>query len=74
MSGKDKYGYQHEDGHYSKMTGNDTNSSFSIYDKNPSEPDHSAIHININTDILEKVLLLNTMLLENQLKLIFLVI
>ena len=50
MSGKDKYGYQHEDGHYSKMTGNDTNSSFSVYDKNPSEPDHSAIHININTD------------------------
>ena len=73
MSGKDKYGYQHEDGHYSKMTGNDTNSSFSVYDKNPSEPDHSAIHININTDT-GKGSLLNTMLMENQLKLIFLVI
>lgn len=30
MSEKDKYGYKHDDGHYSKMTGNDTNSSYSI--------------------------------------------
>ncbi len=50
MGEKDKYGYKHDDGHYSKMTGNDTNSSYSIYDKNPSEKGHSAIHININTD------------------------
>lgn len=50
MSEKNKYGYEHDDGHYSKMTGNDTNSSYSVYDKNPSEEDHSAIHVNINTD------------------------
>ena len=50
MGEKDKYGYKHDDGHYSKMTGNETNSSYSIYDKNPSEKGHSAIHININTD------------------------
>lgn len=50
MGEKDKYGYKHDDGHYSKMTGNDKNSSYSIYDKNPSEKDHSAIHVNINTD------------------------
>ena len=50
MGDKDKYGYKHDDGHYSKMTGNDKNSSYSIYDKNPSEEGHSAIHININTD------------------------
>lgn len=48
MGEKNKYGYKHDDGHYSKMTGNETNSSYSIYDKNPSEQDHSAIHININ--------------------------
>ena len=36
MGDKDKYGYKHDDGHYSKMTGNDKNSSYSIYDKNPS--------------------------------------
>ena len=50
MGEKNKYGYEHDDGHYSKMTGNDSNSSYSIYDKNPSEDGHSAIHININTD------------------------
>ena len=50
MGDKDKYGYKHDDGHYSKMTGNDKNSSYSIYDKNPSEKGHSAIHININTE------------------------
>lgn len=50
MGEKDKYGYRHDDGHYSKMTGNDKNSSYSIYDKNPSENGHSAIHVNINTD------------------------
>jgi len=50
MGEKNKYGYKHDDGHYSKMTGNDKNSSYSIYDKNPSEPDHSVTHININTD------------------------
>ncbi len=50
MGEKDKYGYKHDDGHYSKMTGNETNSSYSIYDKNPSEKGHSATHININTD------------------------
>ncbi len=32
--GKDNYGYKHDDGHYSKMTGGKTdNASFSIYDK-----------------------------------------
>ena len=50
MAEKDKYGYKHDDDHYSKMTGNDTNSSYSIYDKNPAEKDHSATHVNINTD------------------------
>lgn len=50
MGKKDKYGYKHDDGHYSKITGNDTNSSFSVYDKNPSKKGHSAIHININTE------------------------
>ncbi len=50
MGEKNKYGYKHNDGHYSKMTGNETNSSYSIYDKNPSEKNHSAIHININTN------------------------
>lgn len=50
MGEKDKYGYKHDDGHYSKMTGNDVNSSYSIYDKNPSEKRHSATHVNINTD------------------------
>ncbi|MDD2469874.1 MAG: hypothetical protein PHI22_02945 [Bacilli bacterium] len=50
MGEKDKYGYKHDDGHYSKMTGNDKNCSYSIYDKNPSEKGHSAVHININTD------------------------
>lgn len=49
--GKDKYGYQHEDGHYSKMTGNNTNNAtFSIYDKRPDIPGHKGIHINVNTD------------------------
>ncbi len=51
MGEKNKYGYKHDDGHYSKMTGNDTNSTFSVYDKNPSEKGHSAIHVNINTEI-----------------------
>ena len=50
MGEKDKYGYRHDDGHYSKMTGKDSNKSFSVYDKNPSEDGHSAIHININID------------------------
>ena len=50
MGEKNKYGYKHDDGHYSKMTGNDTNSTFSVYDKNPSEKGHSAIHVNINTE------------------------
>ncbi len=50
MGEKDKYGYKHNDGHYSKMTGNGSNSSYSIYDKNPSEKGHSAIHVNINTN------------------------
>lgn len=27
-------------GHYSKMIGNDTNSTFSVYDKNSSEKGH----------------------------------
>ena len=49
MAEKNKYGYKHNDGHYSKMTGNDKNASYSIYDKNPSEKGHSAIHVNINT-------------------------
>lgn len=40
MGEKDKYGYKHDDGHYSKMTGNESNSSYSIYDKNPSEKGH----------------------------------
>lgn len=30
------------------MTGNDKNSCYSIYDKNPSEKGHSATHVNIN--------------------------
>jgi len=50
VAGKDKYGYKHIDGHYSKMTGNGSNSSYSIYDKNPSKKGHSAIHVNINTN------------------------
>lgn len=50
MGEKTKYGYKHDDGHYSKMTGNNTNSAYSIYDKNPTIKDHSGIHININTD------------------------
>lgn len=50
MGEKDKYGYRHDDGHYSKMTGNERSSSYSVYDKNPSEKGHSAIHVNINTD------------------------
>ena len=48
MAGKDKYGYKHEDGHYSKMTGKGSSSSYSIYDKNPSEKHHSGTHVNIN--------------------------
>lgn len=51
MGEKDKYGYKHDDGYYSKMTSNDKNSSYSIYDKNSSEKDHSAIHVNPNTNI-----------------------
>ena len=50
MGEKTKYGYKHDDGHYSKMTGNNTNSAYSIYDKNPAIKDHAGIHININTD------------------------
>ena len=30
MAGKDKYGYKHEDGHYSKMTGKGSSSSYLI--------------------------------------------
>lgn len=48
MAGKDKYGYKHEDGHYSKMTGKGSSSSYSIYDRNPSEKHHSGTHVNIN--------------------------
>ena len=50
MGSKDKYGYRHDDGSYSKMTGNDKNVSYSIYDKNPSEEDHSGTHINYNKE------------------------
>jgi hypothetical protein len=48
--GKDKYGYEHDDGHYSKMTGKDDRVSYSIYDKSPSDPDHKSIHINYDTE------------------------
>lgn len=47
---KDKYGNMHSDGHYSKMTGNDKNVCYSIYDKRPDQPGHSATHINYNTE------------------------
>ena len=47
---KDKYGCKHDDGHYSKMTGNDKNICYSIYDKRPDKEGHSAIHINYNTE------------------------
>lgn len=40
MGEKTKYGYKHDDGHYSKMTSNNTNSAYSIYDKNPAIKDH----------------------------------
>ncbi len=46
---KDKYGCKHDDGHYSKMTGNDKNVCYSIYDKRPDKDGHSSIHINYNT-------------------------
>lgn len=48
--GKDKYGYKHDDGHYSKMTGNDKNVCYSAYDKRPDQAGHSATHINYNTE------------------------
>ncbi|MDD2203067.1 MAG: hypothetical protein PHT75_01240 [Bacilli bacterium] len=48
--GKDKYGYKHDDGHYSKMTGKDDKVSYSIYDKNPSDSDHKSTHINYDTE------------------------
>lgn len=47
---KDKYGCKHDDGHYSKMTGNDKNVCYSIYDKRPDKDGHSSIHINYNTE------------------------
>ena len=47
---KDKYGNKHSDGHYSKMTGNDKHVCYSIYDKRPDQPGHSATHINYNTE------------------------
>ena len=47
---KDKYGCKHDDGHYSKMTGNDRNVSYSIYDKRPDTKGHSSTHINYNTE------------------------
>ena len=47
---KDKYGCKHDDGHYSKMTGNDKNVCYSIYDKRPDKDGHSAIHVNYNTE------------------------
>ncbi len=47
---KNKFGVKHDDGHYSKMTGNDKNVSYSIYDKNPSLPGHKGTHINYNTE------------------------
>ena len=47
---KDKYGCKHDDGHYSKMTGNDKNVCYSIYDKRPDKEGHSSIHINYNTE------------------------
>lgn len=49
MGEKDKYGYRHDDGHYSKTTGNGDKVAYSIYDRNPSEPGHSSIHINYDT-------------------------
>lgn len=48
MAEKDKYGYKHDDGHYSKMTSKGLSSSYSIYDRNPSEKPHSGTHVNIN--------------------------
>lgn len=49
MGEKTKYGYKHNDGHYSKTTGNGDKVSYSVYNKNPSSPNHESIHINYNT-------------------------
>lgn len=49
MGEKTKYGYKHNDGHYSKATGTGDKVAYSIYNKNPSSPNHQSIHINYNT-------------------------
>ena len=49
MAEKTKYGYKHNDGHYSKATGTGDKVAYSIYNKNPSSPNHQSIHINYNT-------------------------
>ena len=49
MGEKTPYGYKHGDGHYSKATGHGDKVSYSIYNKNPSSPNHESIHINYNT-------------------------
>ena len=49
MGEKTPYGYKHGDGHYSKATGHGDKASYSIYNKNPSSPNHESIHINYNT-------------------------
>lgn len=50
MGEKTNYGYKHNDGHYSKMTGGKgDNSSYSIYNTRPDSPNHTATHVNINS-------------------------
>ena len=49
MGEKTKYGYKHNDGHYSKTTGNGDKVSYSIYNKNPANTNHESIHVNYNT-------------------------
>ena len=50
--GKDKYGYEHDDGHYSKMTGKDDRVSYSIYEKKQRD-DSEPIYANINEIFIE---------------------